>query len=108
MAKHIENDIQSKIRIELSKHGIVLRHQVGLFYTKYGVPIKVGIEGEPDLLFIGDGFVAWVEVKKPGGRHREKQENFIREVKKLGHKAGFVESVEDALKLIGVDDNETL
>ncbi len=102
MKQHIEIDIQSLIRIELSKYGIVLRNQVGTFYTKTGTPIKIGIEGLPDLQFIGnDGFIAWIEVKRPKGAHRKAQENFIKLMKEMGHTAGFVESVEDALKLIG-------
>lgn len=104
--KHVENDIQSNIRVALSEYGIVIRNQVGLFYTKTGVPIKVGIEGLPDLQFIGDdGSTVWIEVKKPKGVHREAQENFIRLIQSKGHKAGFVESVDDALKLIGKEKN---
>lgn len=98
-----ENDIQSLIRIALSEYGICLRNQVGTFYTKTGGRTKVGIEGLPDLQFIGqNGFMAWIEVKRPKGAHRKEQENFIRIMKEMGHTAGFVESVEDAKKLIGV------
>lgn len=98
----IETDIQSKIRLELSKYGIVIRQQSGVFYTKQGNRITIGVTGIPDLQFIGDdGFTAWIEVKKPGGVHRKEQEAFIKLMKSKGHTAGFVESVEDALKLIG-------
>lgn len=99
----IETDIQSLVRIELSKYGIVLRLQSGQFYTIDGVPIKIGIKGLPDLLFIGDnGFVAWIEMKRPGGHRRPDQIKFINLMKSMGQTAGFCESVEDALKLINV------
>ena len=45
-----ETKVSDEIRLELSKRGcIVLRSQVGLFYTKYGQEIHIGIKGESDL-----------------------------------------------------------
>lgn len=98
----LETPIMRSIRLELSKYGIVHRLQSGTFFTQQGSRIKIGIEGLPDLLFVGDnGFVAWIEVKRPKGAHRDKQEKYIALMKQMGHCAGFVESVDDALKLIG-------
>lgn len=51
-----ETQLQNAIRVELSKIGIVRRNNVGTFYTKYGVPIVIGIPGEADLtLFMKTG-----------------------------------------------------
>lgn len=97
-----EIDIQSQIRIALSEYGIVIRQQCGIFYTKYGQAVKIGIPGISDLLFLGNnGKIAWIEVKRYKGKHRQDQENFIAKMHEMGYIAGFCESVEDALKLIG-------
>lgn len=96
-----EADIQSNIRLELSKHGKVFRMQSGMFYTDSGAKIRIGIPGMSDLLFIGQGFTAWLEVKNAKGRPSKEQLNFISEMQKLGHRAGIVRSVEEALWLIG-------
>lgn len=45
-----ETKVSDEIRLELSKRGCkVFRSQVGLFYTKYGELVHVGIKGESDL-----------------------------------------------------------
>lgn len=100
MGRHSETDIQSNIRMALSKHGTVFRMQSGMFYTETGEKIRIGIPGMSDLLFIGKGFIAWIEVKTPKGRPSKEQINFIERMQALGHKAGIARSVEDALKII--------
>lgn len=100
MANKSENDIQSEIRIALSKHGTVFRMQSGMFYTETGEKIRVGIPGMSDLLFIGNGFIAWIEVKTAKGRPSKEQLNFIRLMNSMGHRAGIARSVEDALYII--------
>lgn len=98
-----EIQIQNEIRIALSQHGIVIRQNTGNFTTEDGRHVKCGVTGLSDLLFVGnDGRCAFIEVKKPGGRIRQEQENFIRCVREKGHRAGIAYSVEDALKIIGV------
>lgn len=97
-----ETDLQSLIRLELSKHGIVLRLNVGTFKTQDGRYISSGLPpGTSDLLFIGKGFIAFIEVKTPTGKVEDDQEKFIQRVISLGHRAGVARSVEDALKIIG-------
>lgn len=45
-----ETKVSDEIRLELAKRGCkVFRSQVGLFYTKYGELVHVGIKGESDL-----------------------------------------------------------
>lgn len=100
MAKKEETNLQNLIRIMASKYGICLRHQSGLFYTEYGTAIKIGVPGISDLQLIGYKFIIWFEVKTLKGKKRIEQENFINVMRKLGHRAEFVRSVEEAEKII--------
>ena len=109
-----EHTIQDLIRLELSKHGLVLRLNSGKAYggiriwdKKYGYilkdirPIALCSKGTPDLLFIGtNGEVAFIEVKDDKGRVREEQKRFIEMMHTYGIKAGVARSAEDALKII--------
>jgi hypothetical protein len=95
-----ETDIQNKIRLELSKYGIVVRLQSGNYELKDGRRIVCGVKGLPDLLFIGENKIAFVEVKNINGKPSKEQLNFISAVHKLGHRAGIAHSVEEALEII--------
>jgi len=100
-----EHDIQDRIRMALSQYGVVLRLNVGQFYTNDGRIIKSGLPvGTSDLLFIGRGYIAFIEVKTPTGRVREEQKRFIARMRELGHRAGIARSVEDALNIILQED----
>lgn len=100
-----EHDIQDRIRMALSQYGVVLRLNVGQFYTNDGRIIKSGLPvGTSDLLFIGRGYIAFIEVKTPTGRVREEQKRFIARMRSLGHRAGIARSVEDALNIILQED----
>ena len=112
-----EQDIQNNIRLELSKYGIVLRLNSGKFWQGKRVwsnelkqyvltnlrPVQGCPEGTPDLLFIGENNLAFVEVKDDKGKLRVEQERFIKIMQDYGHKVGVARSVEDALKIIGVE-----
>lgn len=95
-----EIDIQNQIRMALSDYGIVIRQNTGNFQLADGRRIVCGVKGLSDLLFIGKGFVAFIEVKNENGRASREQLDFINAVKKLDHRAGICRSVDDALKLI--------
>lgn len=95
-----ETDIQNKIRIALSQYGIVVRLQSGNFELKDGRHIVCGVRGLSDLLFIGKGKVAFIEVKNVNGEPSKEQLNFIEAMRKLGHRAGIAHSVEEALDII--------
>jgi hypothetical protein len=99
-----ETRLQNEIRIALSKHGICIRQNSGNFLTADGRRVKCGVPGISDLLFIGDGYVAFIEVKTDKGRATKQQMNFIRAVRKLNHRAGIARSVGEALKIIGVEE----
>lgn len=101
-----ETDIQNRIRMALSEHGIVIRQNTGNFLTADGRRIVCGVKGLSDLLFIGNGFVAFIEVKTDSGRPTKEQISFINAVRRLGHRAGICRSVSDALQLIGVDTDD--
>ena len=95
-------EIQNKIRVALSQYGVVIRQNTGIFRTPDGRCVQCGVKGLSDLLFIGDGKVAFLEVKTPTGRVLEEQERFLQRMQKFHHPAGVVRSVEDALRVIGV------
>ncbi|MHC1696432.1 MAG: VRR-NUC domain-containing protein [Eubacteriales bacterium] len=97
-----ETDLQNEIRIALSEHGMVIRQNTGNFITADGRHVKCGVIGLSDLLFVGKGYVAFIEIKTDKGRPTPEQLNFIDTVKRYGHRAGIARSVQDALDLIGV------
>ncbi len=97
-----ETDLQNQIRLALSGYGIVIRQNTGNFELKDGRWVKCGVKGLSDLLFVGRGKVAFIEVKTPSGKPTAEQLAFIERMRELGHSAGIARSVEDALELAGV------
>ena len=96
-----ETILQNQIRCELSKIGVVVRMNSGVFLTPDGRPVKCGIPGMPDLLFIGsNGRIAWIEVKIAKGRPSEEQKRFIKMLQDNGHRAGIARNTEEALRII--------
>lgn len=106
MAQKKETRIQNEIRTDLSKYGVVFRMNSGLFFGAGGQPVRVGVPGMSDLLYIGEPYtsgtptVAWIEVKTLTGKAREEQETFIEAMQKLGCKAGIARSTQAALDII--------
>lgn len=96
-----EIDLQNEIRVALSQHGVVIRQNTGVFKTPDGRWVQCGVKGLSDLLFIGDGKVAFLEVKTPAGKVSREQENFLRRMQQLHHTAAVVRSVQEALGVIG-------
>lgn len=103
----LEHIIQNKVMVELSQAGFTpYRMVVGTYYTKTLNPIKVGIEGTPDLLVLkDDGQVFWVEMKteKKGSRLRKAQEDYHAFLKSINHRVYVVRSVEDIEKVITIE-----
>ena len=95
-----EIEIQNQIRLALSKYGVVIRQNTGNFLTADGRWVHCGVKGLSDLLFIGDGKVAFLEVKTPSGKITSEQQKFLDQMQKYHHCAGIVRSVGDALKII--------
>ena len=98
-----ETTIQNEIRVALSRYGLVVRQNVGNFYTEYGGRVQCGFKGLSDLVFFSnDGKkVAFIETKTPMGRLSKEQKAFLERMKSYGYIAGVARSVEEALQLIG-------
>ena len=98
-----ETDIQTAIRIELSKRGcFVQRTNSATLYTKDGRPVRIGVPGQSDLCGHrpGDGRAWCIEVKKPGEKPRENQERFLQAMRDSGALAGVAHSVEEAVGIV--------
>lgn len=106
------------IRIEASKAGAKLfRNQNGAYKTADGRFIRSGMgNGTADLIgwqsvtvtpdMVGKKIAVFcaVEVKKPKGRRTEEQIRFINVVKNDGGRAGFAESVKQAMGIVNNDE----
>ena len=98
-----ETDLQTAIRIELSRRGcFVQRTNSATLYTKDGRPVRIGIPGQSDLCGHrpGDGRAWYIEVKRPGEKPRENQERFLRQMRDSGALAGVAHSVEEAVGIV--------
>ncbi len=103
-----EHDIQNSIRIALSPFAVVFRANVGKGLTYDGRHFDTGLpKGFSDLFGFrkSDGKIFFIEVKSPFGKPSEHQKKFIESMKKQGAVAGICRSPEDALRLIGADEN---
>jgi len=113
-----EATIQNQIRIALSPYGMIFRTNSGEFWQGKSVFSKEfnkrvlinlrHVDGLPkgfaDLTFFGfDGRPAFIEVKQPGETPKPEQIHFAELMQSHGYRAGTAWSVEDALKLIGVN-----
>ena len=104
-----EHNIQQQIRLHLSKlNYIVLRLNVGRFYTLDGRPINTGLPvGCSDLLAISPtGQAVFIECKTDKGRPTEEQLNFISAMRKQGCIAGVCRSVDDVNRLLTINDSK--
>lgn len=117
--KLTEQDIQNKIRLALSQHGVVFRTNAGEFWQgelAYSREFKQRVlinlrrveglpKGFPDLLFLGPGQVAFIECKTEAGRLSEEQRRFSALLDRYQLPHGTARSPEDALKIINKGDN---
>lgn len=98
-----EHALQDRIRLALGRHGIVLRLNVMRVKTEDGRWLTSGLPaGVCDLLFIGGGRCAFIEVKGPRGRLSQAQRDFIDAVNREGAPnvtAGVARSVTDAMHI---------
>ena len=81
----------------------VYRGNVGLFYTKYGSPIRTGLpNGFPDLFGFrrSDHQIFFIEVKTPTGRIQPDQIAFHHDLMHLKAIHGIARSTDDALKIV--------
>lgn len=105
-----EHEIQNQIRLELSKYGFcVFRINAGKIRLLDGRWFDTGApKGFSDLFAVKDGKVYFIEVKTPEGKPTKEQTNFLAVMRNIyGCVTGIARSAEDALKLVGVDTNDT-
>lgn len=98
-----ETALQNEIIAALCMNGCVaFNHTVGLFYTKYGAPVKIGHHGEADIWGHrkSDGKALYIEVKLPGEKPRDDQEKFLKAMAAAGAITGCAHSVEEALAIV--------
>lgn len=100
-----EGKIQRLIEIAVSEAGgIPVRLQSGIFYTQDGVPVRIGIPGIPDLMWLlPHGRIVFCEVKTETGRLRPDQKKFIQALHDLGYEAYVVRSKEEAERICKAD-----
>ena len=109
----LESVIQTQIRLRLGKLRILmLRYQVGLFWTKDGRPVKIGEPGVSDLIGMVPhvvtqadvgrtiGVFTVLETKQKKGRLSEEQGPFLRLVNRNGGLGAIVRSEEDAADVV--------
>lgn len=98
-----ETKLQNEIIAALCLNGCVARnHTVGLFYTMYGEKVRVGTEGESDIMGHrkSDGMAFYIEVKLPREKPRPEQQKFLDAMVRAGALAGCAHSIEEALEIV--------
>jgi hypothetical protein len=76
------------------------RNQVGLFYTRDGRPVKIGVEGTPDwLLLHPEHGIVWLEMKSSTGKPSKLQRERLAMLRHLGFRVGVARSVMGLAKL---------
>lgn len=91
--------LMNRVMLALSADGhFVARYQVGLFYTKDGRPVRIGIEGGADIWGhrASDARAFYFEVKDGTGRPSKEQLAFVAGMRKRGAIAAIVRSVDEA------------
>lgn len=104
-----EHRLQNEIRAALSEYCIIFRINVGKAYTKDGRHFSTGVPAGFSDLFgvrLSDGRAVFIEVKTKSGRVSEKQKHFIEVMKNAGAVAGVCRSVQEAVRLMEMEDEE--
>ena len=104
-----EVNIQNDIMVAVSKAGgMIWRNNTGVLKDATGRPIKFGLcVGSSDLIGIcPDGVFLAIEVKRANGMATDKQLTFIRNVIRMGGRAGVARSVGDALAIMAGDGGD--
>lgn len=105
-----EGGIQRQIMLALSAAGHrVLRANVGLFFSKDGRPVRIGVPGEADLHGhrAPDGRAFYLECKRPGEKPTAEQLRFLAAMAATGALTAVVRSVDEALAVLAQTDVRT-
>ena len=98
-----EHRIQNEIRAALTPCAVIFRANVGRVRTPDGRYFTTGLPaGFSDLFGFrkSDGKAIFIEVKTPCGRVTEKQEHFLRIMRRYGAITGVCRSAEEAIRLV--------
>ena len=97
-----ETEIMRRIMVDCADIAILMRYNVGLFYTAYGMPIKIGTKGTSDLIGfrLSDNKFVAIEVKTPTGKPSNEQKQFLRAMEKYGCIAGIARNSDEARGII--------
>lgn len=98
-----ETKIQNDAMVALSADGhYIERIQSGLFYTKYGAPVRIGFVGRSDVSGFRntDARAFFIEFKTGDGDASKEQIDFIASMRKRGALAGFARSVAEARQIL--------
>jgi hypothetical protein len=79
---------------------VLLRQTVGVYYTRSGQLVRVGVPGTPDLLVLVDGRAVGLELKTPVGRLSPVQVACHAAWERMGTPVRVVRSVEEAVQAI--------
>lgn len=82
-----------------ARQGIIKNSSLGLILTKLKA-VELCPKGTSDLLIIMPNKIAFIETKVHPYKPTQEQLNFINQIKKLGHIAGVVYSLEEFKNLI--------
>lgn len=101
----LETEVQAGIQRDLRMLGFTVKkvNSTGIYVKARDTYIKNPSEGMADLMvLLTGGFIAWVEVKRPGKKNsqRDSQIAFEQEVSTLGHVYGIATNTEEALEVI--------
>lgn len=102
-----EPELQNLIMLNLSKCGChVYRSNAGKILTKEERYVRLFPKGFPDICGFrhSDGKFFCIEIKTPTGRLRKDQKKFGEMIKQYPVLYGVARSVEDALKIVGVEE----
>lgn len=100
-----ESEVQKKIMNMLTTHPkVAWAYVTSSGYVKGvngGRMFKVGVPGMSDIMGqLKDGRLFAIEVKAPGNKPTELQQQFIADVNKYGGQAGWADSVETAINIL--------
>lgn len=98
-----EKDIQNDIRLALNPYAVVFRINVGTFMSETGQFVSTGVpRGFSDLFGVrkSDGKAFFIEVKNEKGRTSKYQDNFLKQLRKVGAITGVARSGEEAVRII--------
>ena len=97
-----ETILMRKIMVALSEAGhFVMRTNAGTFFDSQGNRVTIGFPGLSDLTgCTADGRFFAIEIKLPGEKPRQNQQDFLDAMRNKGAIAGCAHSVEEALSTV--------